>query len=62
MHIYTDLAAELRELSSDESGIEEETVQKGNIEIKRIRILNDVAAKHIGKKKGIRSPAKYLLA
>ena len=28
MHIYTDLAAELRELSSDESGIEEETVQK----------------------------------
>lgn len=52
MHIYTDLAAELRELSSDESGIEEETVQKGNIEIKRIRILNDVAAKHIGKKKG----------
>ncbi len=52
MHIYTDLAAELRELNPDEKGIEEQTEKKGNIEIKRIRILNDIAARRLGKKKG----------
>lgn len=52
MHIYTDLASELRELNPKESGIKEETEHEGNIEIKRIRILNDVAAKKLGKKKG----------
>lgn len=52
MHIYTDLASELRELNPKETGIQEETEQVGNVEIKRIRILTDAAVRKLGKKKG----------
>lgn len=50
--IYTDLAAELRELSPDIEGVVEQTETDGEIEIKRIGILDAKAAKLIGKAMG----------
>lgn len=52
MQIYTDLASELKEINNEIPGIEEETEYKGKIKITRIKILNDNAARKIGKKKG----------
>ncbi|MBR3299574.1 MAG: GPR endopeptidase [Clostridia bacterium] len=50
--IYTDLAAELRELSPDIEGVVEQTETDGEIEIKRIGILDAKAARLIGKAMG----------
>ncbi len=50
--IYTDLAAELRELSPDIKGVVEEKDADGEIEITRIGILDPSAARRIGKAMG----------
>ena len=50
--IYTDLAAELRELEPDREGISESDETDGEIEIKRIGILTNEAAARIGKSTG----------
>ncbi len=52
MGIYTDLAAEMRELNPDIEGIREEETNDGEIKIKRIEILNDTAAQKLGKAQG----------
>ena len=52
MGIYTDLAAEMRELNPDIEGIREEETNDGEIKIKRIEILSDTAAHKLGKAQG----------
>ena len=47
--IYTDLAMELRELDPKIEGVVEQDESDGGIEIKRIGILTETAAKKIGK-------------
>ena len=49
MGIYTDLAAEAREMNPDMNGIEEEESQEGEVLIKRIRITSEEAASRLGK-------------
>ena len=53
MGIYTDLAAEAREMNPDMTGIEEEESQEGEVLIKRIRITSEEAASRLGKKQGM---------
>lgn len=53
MGIYTDLAAEAREMNPDMNGIEEEESQEGEVLIKRIRITSEEAASRLGKKQGM---------
>lgn len=50
--IYTDLAMELRELSPDAPGIAEQDEKDGEIDIKRIGVLDQRAASRIGKAVG----------
>ena len=52
MGIYTDLAAEMRELNPDIEGIREEETNDGEIKIKRIEIFSDIAAHKLGKAQG----------
>lgn len=52
MGIYTDLAAEMRELNPQLDGINETEAQDGEIKIKRIEILSDAAAVKLGKARG----------
>lgn len=52
MGIYTDLAAEMRELNPQLDGINETEAQDGEIKIKRIEILSDAAAERLGKARG----------
>ena len=53
MNIYTDLACEAREMNGDTEGVTEKNETDGEIEIKRIEILNDAAAEKLGKAKGV---------
>lgn len=53
MNIYTDLACEAREMNADIEGVTEKTETDGEIEIKRIEILNNEAAEKLGKAKGV---------
>lgn len=52
MSYYTDLAMEARELDPDIKGVTEEKDEKDGVEISRIDVLNDDAAKKLGKSKG----------
>ena len=52
MSYYTDLAMEARELDPDIKGVTEEKDVKDGVEISRIDVLNDDAAKKLGKSKG----------
>ena len=52
-NIYTDLAMEARELNPSIPGIEETNESKGEIGVSRIRVINDLAAQKLSKKKGI---------
>ena len=53
-NIRTDLASELREENgvTEEDGIKEENIETDGIKVKRIEILDDSAAKKIGRNKG----------
>ena len=53
MGCYTDLAMEAREMNPDIEGVTEEAVSNEGVEIKRIRITDDTAAKRLGKAKGL---------
>ena len=52
MSFYTDLACEAREMNPEISGVAEEKETFGEIEVTRIRILNDSAAAKLGKARG----------
>ncbi|MCR5808418.1 MAG: GPR endopeptidase [Clostridiales bacterium] len=52
MSIYTDLALEARELDAENEGVSDENESLGDIEITRIKILTESAAKRIGKRMG----------
>ncbi len=52
MGIYTDLAAEARELNPDIDGIEEQVEEKDDVRISRIEVKTEQAAKAIGKAVG----------
>ncbi|MBQ3108948.1 MAG: GPR endopeptidase [Clostridia bacterium] len=51
-NIYTDLAAEARELDPDLAGVTEQTERRGGITISRIEITGEEAAKKLGKPLG----------
>lgn len=51
-NIYTDLAAEARELDPDLEGVTEQTERRGGITISRIEITGEEAAKKLGKPLG----------